>query len=477
MNMRHAIAIVGVLFVITHQAAFADPPQGSAIERYAASFAKELSLGGLSLPSIEGSTLDAVETLELQNKTKGTLCWLKNDKGRCGYILFAGDPESPNLLAFSSSVGSLPFAPQLVVTDTKQTVVRRIAGFSFITGVPLVSAQKVSLGTKPVDLTEGPCSAAAVLNYLQYVKGMHFFGHMGYYASPAYVNATPALHPPAERQAMEDRYSKAIAKAKEGGWKPFSEEVKDVLAKENIDPRSGKTPEELAALAEKARELGRPIRRARLLNPVTPQERFELLFSEITEMERVSARDTSRGMRDALLLQEDYFDTSKTLEQNIVAFCETRGLKADVKKSTFAEAAKSLSPCIISYEGKLAGVLLGYVEIDGVDFGFVYFPVNGHPVRMSLAAKLRGLGAKQEPTGVPPATSKDANEEEVRVMVQRVKAMEEKLIVTEDQVSSFPNALENGVHLVRCSTLAHWQVISIGKIVPQKLGTEKLGIN
>lgn len=398
MNHRNAIVtiLIGIV-VLWPQAVFADRPPETALERYARTFAIQLKMGCFTVPSLEGSTLDAVETVELQDKTKGTLCWLKNEKGRCGYILITGNPEFPNLLAFSGSAGTVPFVPHVVVTEPKQTVIGRIAGFSFVTGVPLVSAQKVDLGGKPVDLAEDVCSAAGVLNYLQYVKGIHLFGHMGFLPY-AYTNATPAFHPPAQRQAMEDRYSKAIAKAKESGWKPFDQEVKDVLAKENIDPQSGKTPEEKAAISEKARELARPIRHARLLNPVTPLEHFELLFSEMTELERVSMTDTSRGMRDALLLQADYFDTSKTLEQNIVAFCETRGLRADIKKTTIAEAAKSLTPCIISYEGKQTGVLLGYVEIDGVDFAFVYFPANGRPVRMSLADKGRSLGAKQKPT-------------------------------------------------------------------------------
>jgi len=119
----------------------------------------------------------------------------------------------------------------------------------------------------------------------------------------------------------------------------------------------------------------------------------------------------------------------------------------------------------VMYSGaKSAGVILGYLDIDSVEFAFVFFPSTSTPAKTPLSAKLRPADDQQAtsvPAGVPAEYA-----DEAAVALKRWKTMVDKTIVVEDDISSFPKAVECGVHLVKCSALAQWQALSIGTLTP-----------
>src|SRR5690554_4323613 len=174
MTSIRSLSIIATAIFVLSVSCYAS--QDDVFEEYVQSFVAQLARSGLELPAFDGAVLDCVETVELWEEAKGTLCWLKNEKGRCGYVLFSGEPELPSLLAFSATTSAPSYFSELAPSDKKAVgALRRVTGFSFVTGVPLISSQNVRLGTKEIQLTEGACSLAAVMNYLQHVKAMPLF--------------------------------------------------------------------------------------------------------------------------------------------------------------------------------------------------------------------------------------------------------------------------------------------------------------
>lgn len=418
----------------------------------------ELNSASFKIPQFKTATVDAIEDRGKIDGVNLYLCWLKSNQGRVGYISLIGGEGSYQIVSISATTTDPGyFLKHLQVRELKKQPLRlsRTAQVSFITDVPLVAATRTRLGGEPVELSEVACCLSSVFQYLQYEKGMLLFGHPGYRGSSEYFR--PYRQDLVDKKKLKEIQEKTVARKKETNWRPFLEEFREALAREKISP--GKTPEERVAYMVNSRRVGVPILRRRLLNPISPMERFNLILSErgIT----VTPIDTSRGMRDAILIQEDYLkpDTAK-LEQSIAMFFRTRGLRAEVNIVPFEQMQPHLLPAILVGPDKCAGVLLGYLEIDGERFALVLFPKTGKPLTMSLADKIRAIGGESAL-----ANPEKAQNEEMRKALSRVKAMDEKIIIGEDVPSKLPGSLANGVHLVRCAGLASWQALYIGDVV------------
>jgi hypothetical protein len=286
---------------------------------------------------------------------------------------------------------------------------------------------------------------------------------------------------------------KTVADNVEAGWQPFSQELDEALGGEKVPLRD--SFERKLAFRLRARSLAVPILRRRLLNPLNMLERFELIERE--EAQIVMHRDTSRGLKHARLLQEDYIGRDVGgLEKGIHTFFETRGMTAEVTFSRFKNLQPGHVPAILVGPDNAAGLLLGYIDVDGEQFALVFFPKTGSPSVMTLAEKARAIRKERgipEPNeaedtefqeslqqvreaearlrkirqekGLPDLPQEETAEERVWKAIDRMKKLEEELIVVEDRHSELPGSLEHGVHLVRCSGLASWGALYIGKLV------------
>jgi len=424
---------------------------------------KELNSASFKIPQFKTATVDAIED---QGKIDGVnlyLCWLKSNQGRVGYISLIGGEGSYQIVSISATTADPNyFLKHLQVRKLKKRPLRlsRTTLLSFIPDVPLVAATHTRLGVEPVELSEMACCLSSVFQYLQYERGMMLFGHIGYWGSSEYFR--PYRQDLGDKKKLKEIKEKTVARKKETNWRPFSKEFKEALARENVVP-GGRTSEEKAVSKVRQRRIAVPILRRRLLNPIEPLERLELLRSEETAIENVTLINLSRGMRDAILIQENYLEPDiEKLRQNIDVFFRTRGLRAEVNIAPFEQIRSDLLPAILFGKNMSVGLLLGYVDIDGESFASVFFPKTGKPVTMTLAEKMRKSGSKSLITD---ADIENAPNEEMRKGLSLLKDAKEKMIVVEDRVAEFPGNFGDGVHLVRCAGLASWRAFYIGEIV------------
>jgi len=455
---------------------------------------EELNSASFKIPQFKSATVDAIEDRGKIDGVNLYLCWLKSNQGRVGYISLIGGEGSYQIVSISATTADPDyFLKHLQVRKLKKRPLRlsRTTQLSFIADVPLVAATPTTFAFQPVELSETACCLAGVLHYLQYKERPALFDSIGMYGNLGYhwFLRQHSIEPNQKNMTqINETLKKIMAEKKKAGWRPFSEELDEALGGEKIALRD--SFEKKLAFKLRARSLAVPILRRRLLNPATMLERFELIPHEEGQIHRLTHRDTSRGMKDALLIQEDYLkpDTAK-LEQGIDMFFRTRGIKAETSFLPFEQMPTDLLPSILVGPGESAGLLLGYIDIDGESFAFILFPKTGKPIIMSLADKTRAirkehgipepnevevqkgiekrrksyarLRALRKERGIPNPPDEVPPEE----ALARLKAMDEKMIVVEDRVGELPGSLEHGVHIVRCSGLASWQGLYIGKIV------------
>ena len=162
----------------------------------------------------------------------------------------------------------------------------------------------------------------------------------------------------------------------------------------------------------------------------------------------------------------------------------------------FQQLKEDSLPVILIGPDNIAAVLLGYLDIDGEIYASMFFPRTTKPNTMSLTQKLReNRIANDQPAepdleadqgyqdalkkakeaeeklrqaylerGLPDPTPEKSIEERIRESMQRTKDLHDKMILGEDINSENPKSLENGVHLIKCSSLSSWQILSISKI-------------
>lgn len=462
MTLRYfTVSLAILLLPFCWQAACVAEQNPEDIKDFIDSVVKQLSAAPFNVPQLKGASFETIETHDGPDGSKFHLCWLKGKGRRVGYILVQEGIDKPVLIAASATIKNADNVLDFMtgqLPEKQKINFSRTGLFSFVTGVPLVATSPATLGGEKIDLAEGSCCVVSVLHFLQYVKGIPLFGHIDYFGSSEYLSVYQEKL--GKKDKVEEQYKQALARAKDAGWRPFSEEFKETLAKENILP--GKTPEERLAYRTRARRIATGIRHQRLLNPLTPQERFDLMLGEEKDIARVTASGISKGARDALLMQQDYLEGNPAkLGSDIEKFFKTRGFEAAIRTMPLKEIPKNLLPAIILGKDKQAGILLGHVEIDGVAFALVFYPSTGNASKTTLAAKARTIGGDKaiiQPEKAP--------NEEVKGYLSRLKALVESRGIAEDIPSSFPEAFANGVHMVRVEFMQSCQCLHVGEVVP-----------
>jgi hypothetical protein len=445
MNVRCTLrtsACVGVMVVLAANTGWADPPDG--LVAFVEAAAADLASSPLGIPQFQSSRIDAVEDLGRASGVDRYLCWLRNDQGRVGYVAVGGRDDSYGVVALSATPASPDYFLKYLQTGQLKTLrLSDAAPMSFVERVPLVAATPTLLATDPIEISEIAASLSSILNYLQQEKELLFFGHVGTNYHPDYV-----------RRFKADQQNNV---GPEDSKRPsFPEECSQAVASANIP--TGQTSKARAASNLQKRSIISPIIRRALLTPANARERLEALQAERSAIYAVTLTSISPGMVDAVLLQQDYLGQDSTsLQADLHLLLRTRGLVAQLETTSFHTVPENSLPMLLIGPDNIAGVLLGWVRIDGEQFVWVFFPATSQPVRMTWADYLRARGR----TMPDPEQVTDPRERE---SAAHSKAALEKQIVAEDPKSQLPDSLASGVHLCNASALTAWRVVRIEQI-------------
>ena len=455
---------------------------------------KELNAASVKIPQFDKATIDTIQNLGKINNNTLYLCWLKNEKERTGYIAVASNGKSFQVVAFSATTAAPDYflkKLQIGTLSGKPLNLSKAKQMSFVDNVPLVATVKTVVANESVETSEIASSLSSLFNHLQHkdkILLLHF--DTGFNSDPEY-----------DRRFKENP---AIARRPDDPkWKSFDDEAREATNREkereniqNLRPNE-LTTEQRANFESKSHEIIKPIIRRRLLNPVNAVERMDVIIKEQNTIQNITRRDISSGMRDAILLQQDYLNENGTdLKQNINIFFKTRGRTAQIETLPFDKKEKDSLPAVLIGPDNIVAVLLGFLDIDGERFATIFFPKTGKPRTLSLTQKLiENRIANNLPTepnkekneeyqkalklmkeaeekqrqiykekGLPDPIPEKSAEERIREGVQRVKDLNDKMIVVEDINGKYPECLESGVHLINSQQLLSWSVLNISKI-------------
>ncbi len=480
MTAKYSLFMITCTFLFSRvyaSSAWAEPPEG--LSAFVQNTAADLSSSPLQVAPFKAAMLDTVEDLGPSGGIDRYLCWLKNDQGRVGYLAVAGRSGTYRVVAFSATGAPPNYVLQhleVAHLPTRSADLTKATAAQFSEKVPLVAAGQIMLaGKETVNLSELSCALASLLGYLQREKKMLLFGYPDFLFNKETLAKTVTGPPPdpAKLKANEDLFE---ARKKELNWRPFEEEAQEALAREGLN-----TPlvsPQIWAQKVRARRFLAPLRRQRLLNPLSPEERFGLMSGEYEQLQSVTgASEITRGKRAALLLQEDYLGTAPDkLQDDLRVFFKTRGLFVDVNVAPFAAGRSDALPCLVVGGAGTAAVLLGYVRAGEGDFALLYCPGTGDTRYETLADRLRKTRAvAARGTGATPESQNEEHQKrmerigpeeraKIEASVARMQAQDEKIIVGEDILSSLPDSLRHGAHVVDCASLRSWKMARLGKV-------------
>jgi hypothetical protein len=487
MSCPHILTYI-LTFVLYIISAFSINAQGNAsneLTLFVDNATKQLNASSVKIPQFDKANIDTIQDLGKINGNTLYLCWLKNEKERTGYIAVAGNGKTFQVVAFSATTaGPDYFLKKLQIDNSSGRTLdfSKAKQISFVENVPLVATAKTLIGTDPIEISEIAASLSSIFNYLQNKDKIMFFGHLDSGIDPEYT-----------RRFKEDPNSAKYPT--NPAWKSFQKESEEAREKENIS--RGQTSEEKANSRSRQRNVIKPIVRQRLLNPVNARERVEVINAETSAIDRITLVNISSGMKDAVLLQQDYLEenTSK-LKNNLDIFFKTRGREAQIEIEAFRQLNDDSLPAIAIGPENIAVVLLGFLDIDGEKYASIFFPQTGKPYTMSLTQKLREIRIANNLPAEPnwetdkgyqdalkrakeaeeklkqaylerglsyPAPEKNI-EERVREGVERIQTSNDKTLVVEDMTSKYPESLIGGIQIIKYSSLTSWQVLNISKI-------------
>jgi hypothetical protein len=492
MNVRPVSFVSVFILLLSATTAVAQERVPRELAAFAERTAAEIGASPLGVPQFKSAKVDAIEDLGKIDGTDRYLCWLKTDPNRGGYIAVASDGKSFQVLAFSAT--TMPpayFLRQLRVVPPPQTPIdfAHAKQLCFTPDVPLVAATETYLGTERCNISETAASLSTVLNYWQNEKKMLLFHHVG-------------MEPSLQDQEYSRRYAENAAnrlEPQDPNVLSFRKECDMALARANTrTTANGRTQEEVIASGLRRREIVTPIIRRRLLDPINAGERMSALEEERNTLARVTRMDISSRMKDAVLLQLDYIDKDPAnLKKNLGVFFETRGRTARFDQRPLDQMNADVLPLILMAGGDIAGVLLGYVDVDGERFASVYFPRTGHSVRKTWAQKRQEIrlqnGLSAEPPkwserpetlkrieelketeahlrevyrekGLPDPVPQTSVEQRVAADAERREKDYSTMFVVEDLQSRTSASGEDGIHLVRYSCLSSWLALSVGEV-------------
>ncbi|MBN2589507.1 MAG: hypothetical protein JXA96_06575 [Sedimentisphaerales bacterium] len=435
--------------------------------------------------------IDTVENINKTNSNNLHLCWLKNDKGRTGYLAISENNGHFNIIAFSATNTSPDYflkKLELYELPKKQLNLSNAKQVSFIENVPLVAAAKTTIGTEPIEISEIAASLSSLFNFIQNEKKILFFGHTGF-SDPEYT-----------RRFLENPDS--ASPPDDSKWKSIDDEIQKATNTQLSNTFSNLKLRELSSeqrvtLKNSVRQIIKPIIKKKLLNPAYAAERLQVILRENDLLTDITRTDISPGIRDAISIQQDYLNGNNTkLQQNLNIFFKTRGRTAKIEIIPFEKLQSDSLPVILTGPDNIAAVLLGFIDIDNERFASVFFPKNGNPLKMSLSEKKRRMRKEQgipEPTadeeeeklresleiireseekmrkayeekGLPIPEQEKSAEDEFLERVERIKTADDNMFFVEDRNSDLSEQFTNGIHLINCSTLSSWQVLSISEI-------------
>jgi len=460
------------------------------LEQFVNNALAQLNAAPFEIPQFKDAVIDTIVPVDSEGKIENAnlyLCWLKNDDGRVGYIAVVENSGSFNIVAFSATTASPDYFLknlQIEGLPDKQLNLSTAKQISFVENVPLVATAETVIGTEPIEISEIAASLSSILNYIQQEKKILLFGHIGFGADPEYT-----------RRFKENPESARYPD--DPNWKSVEKEAREAFDRENIQKGFEPTLEERAISLKKQYNIVKPIIRRRLLNPFNVRDRFEVIRLERKAIENLTRIDISSGMKDAVMLQLDYLDGNRAnLGQNLNTFFKTRGRTTQVDIVPFEKMQTDSLPAILIGPDDIAAVLLGFQEIDGERFASLFFPKTGKPSSMSLTQKKREIriakGLPAEPNllddpelqkvleqlretelklkklyeekGQPAPVPEKSVEERAREWVAKAKEFDENMFVVEDRNSEPSVYLENGVQIIKCSSLSSWHVLNIGNI-------------
>ncbi|HUW84974.1 MAG TPA: hypothetical protein VMZ31_19510 [Phycisphaerae bacterium] len=221
----------------------------------------------------------------------------------------------------------------------------------------------------------------------------------------------------------------------------------------------------------KAFDVTMPVRRPRLMNPASPEERRLMLGNEQQMADLVLYKEKSNGMVNAFLLQRAYLAPAPTLEKGLQDFFRSRGFDVACKRKPARQVTSAEPPCVMltpSMRGVVLAGLSGPADSEAV-WGLICVPETVRPFRQSLADKLR---TTRIAAGRPPDEAQDIDPslpEEVRADIarklERLRQLDESIVVVEDPQASLPASLDRGAHFVRLAAMAQWESLTLSRPV------------
>ena len=462
MTSIRSLSIIATAIFVLSVSCYAS--QDDVFEEYVQSFVSQLARSGLELPAFDGAVLDCVETVELWGEAKGTLCWLKNEKGRFGYLLFSGEPDSLALLAFSESGVCCDLLPYMMSTEGGDGAIPNTgaADIAMVSEGYLVATSTVRLGLEHVQLSNASCSIITLFSCVQRTLKQPLFihGSMVFLDTHGASASSAQLCPEKAGQIAEEYINETSAR--NGGWRPFAHEQREVLEEAGVDVNSGQTPEEQLRLRTSAREVSRAHLHRRLENPLDAKERYELLKVEMMELRRVAGAYAehpqakryfpSNRMYEALLLQEDYLAPENELIDNLRYFLFTRGLNT-VFHVTDADKASGV-PALLVEDNEVLGVVVGEVTLGGIEFLCIFVPRTSTP-------KERDMGEVGRRMAADPSRVRGYSQEEVEAFNRRLIESLDRRVLYEDLAIRWPECLRHDVQVIRKSCLVGVQTLHL----------------
>ncbi len=424
---------------------------------------RDLARTDFASPYFTDAVVDTVDKKDFAQGTPSYTCWIKNSKGRFGYVAVAGNGGALRVVAVSATTAEPDYFLRRLDLSS---LPRESARFSeatlaaFVKGVPLVARVPFSVQgeEKPVLVSELCCCAAGLFEWLQLRQGIPLYAEP-HPLFPLFGKVYGEFHGTAA--SMFAPVSQWTAGQGDSRGSGLQKEVNAALEKGGVKRPS--TQQHWDTFVQHRARLGLPIVRRRLLATDDTTERLEALHAEVEFLRNITPwAHVSIGSRYALLL-ERYYLTGPGIPlqttNELAHFFRARGVPADVR---FVQGTSKLSslalPAVVLFGDRVAGLLLGSADVGSESYALLYFPSTGRPLSGSLTERLVARFGEKARAPDPPKEM-DA---EMRKMLERINAANDRIVVNEEMESSRNEWLASGTHMVNQAALSHCQILQIG---------------
>lgn len=448
------LALVSVALAAPDAPVASEPP---GLRAYVEGVLKDLAASELKLTLFQDAAVDTVEKHDTPAGIPRYTCWLKNAKGKAGYVAVAETKAGFRVISFSASVASPePLLRELDSTNLAKEApdFRRLRVKAFVAGVPLVANLPFTLyGTgEPRQVSETACCLASVFSYLQSRAQVPLFGK----------NIRPDSAIP-EFDVIFCQFHKIPWRAPFALLDAAARAKPSTLPQQMIDAEkaAGISPSTDSKLqAQYLEERGRavlPIAKRQLLQTSSPAERLEALLAEESIVRSMGPLLGANGvplggLERAVLLDWSYLSgepAPERLTDDLGLFLRSRGMIARFRVFPFPSVLSDKYP-FLSVAGEGAAVTcLGSLESSDQRFSLLFAPVTGTASSTTFAEYKRQKGFKQ------------------------IRKTDEDLIRVTDFLSQWPDILQWGVHAVDVRVLDNWRAILLTEYVSSNVPAAK----